>query len=339
MEMHRKHEEGHESDERWLLTYADLITLLMVFFVVMYSMSQTDAKKFKALAGALQAVFGAAPSSSVIPTNAQGAGSQSRGTPQETRNTRRQRMERLRNSLEALVAQEGLTDAVHFQSGPDYSRLVMELSDSLMFPVGSADLTENAKRLLKPMGDVLSKSGHLVHVEGHTDNLPISSQRYANNWELSAARAAQVIQYLIETDNLPADRFSASGYAEYRPVADNSTEEGRARNRRVEFVIYDEGVSDPIGNAAAPAPESETAQGEQPVGDTSAAPDATPEASPDAPVVPSGTAGVSETTITPVEGVGTPVAPATPGAPSGTPASPSLRREPLGATPRQDFPQ
>ncbi|MCC6698056.1 MAG: OmpA family protein [Candidatus Hydrogenedentes bacterium] len=262
MEMHRKHEEGHENDERWLLTYADLITLLMVFFVVMYSMSQTDAKKFKALAGALQAVFGAGggSSSSVVPTSAQGAGSQSRGTPQDTRSTRKQRMERLRNSLEALVAQEGLGNAVHFQTGPDFSKLVMELSDSLMFPVGSADLTEDAKRLLAPMGDVLSKSDHLVHVEGHTDNMPISSQRFANNWELSAARAAQVIQFLIDVDKLPPERFSASGYAEFRPVADNSTEEGRARNRRVEFVIYDEGVSDPMGAVATePSPNDTSA--------------------------------------------------------------------------------
>ena len=262
MEMPRKHAEEHENDERWLLTYSDLITLLMVFFVVMYSMSQTDAKKFKALATALQGVFGSPSSSSALEGGGQGIGSQNRGGTSAPGSSRRQRMERLRGSLEALVAQEGMGNAVHFQAGPDDSKLVMQLSDSLMFPVGSADLTEDAKKLLRPMGDVLSKSGHLIHVEGHTDNLPITNVRYTSNFELSSARAAQVIQYLIEVDKLPPERFSASGYAEYRPVADNSTAEGRARNRRVDFVIYDEGVTDPIGSAEVP-PAPAPAAGEQ----------------------------------------------------------------------------
>ena len=248
MEMKKGHGEEHENDERWLITYADLITLLMVFFVVMYSMSRTDAEKFKALASGLSHVFGKPAmnaagiggqpisGNSILPNKADGdarKGSRNKGADGDTRT---RRIKALKSDLDALMEKQGLSKLVNTKVDPKGPKLVMELSDSLLFDAGSADLTPAAVQLLKPVGEVLGARDYNIHVEGHTDNVPISG-RFKNNFELSTSRAVNVIMSLTEAAQLPPDMFSASGYGEYRPVASNDTPEGRAKNRRVDFVV------------------------------------------------------------------------------------------------------
>ncbi|NUM54541.1 MAG: OmpA family protein [Candidatus Hydrogenedentes bacterium] len=270
MEMKKAHEE-HENDERWLITYADLITLLMVFFVVMYSMSRTDAEKFKALASGLSHVFGKPALSSVgtggqpisgnsiLPNKADGDarhGTRNKGSEGDVRT---RRIKALKNDLDALMAKRGLSESVTTKVDPKGPKLVMELSDSLLFDPGSAELTPAAVELLKPVAEVLGARDYNIHVEGHTDNVPISGT-YKNNFELSTARAVNVIMALTDAAGLPPDMFSASGYGEYRPVATNDTPEGRSKNRRVDFVIYDENALDAmLGSTISDEPEQDVA--------------------------------------------------------------------------------
>lgn len=276
MDMKKGHAEEHENDERWLLTYADLITLLMVFFVVMYAMSRTDAEKFKALASGLSQVFGKPAVSSVgiggqpvrgnaiLPNKAEGdSRSGTRNKASGDSDVRMRRIRALKSDLDALMENRGLSKSVTTRVDPRGPKLVMELSDSLLFEPGSADLTPDALLLLEPVAQALGARDYNVHVEGHTDNVPISNGRFRNNFELSTARAVNVIMNLINKGGLPAQRFSASGYGEYRPVAGNDTPEGRAKNRRVDFVIYDENALDSmLGIDDTMSAETETAAGD-----------------------------------------------------------------------------
>lgn len=309
MELKKGHGEEHENDERWLITYADLITLLMVFFVVMYSMSRTDAEKFKALASGLSHVFGKPAMSSVgtggqpiagnsiLPNKADGdarKGTRNKGAEGDTRT---RRIKALKSDLDALMEKQGLSKLVNTKVDPKGPKLVMELSDSLLFDAGSADLTAPAVQLLKPVGEVLGAREYNIHVEGHTDNVPISG-RYKNNFELSTSRAVNVIMALTEAANLPPNMFSASGYGEFRPVASNDTPEGRAKNRRVDFVIYDENALDAMLDSSSMGdeteesvtPETETPASE-PTADAPAQGESTPPASEHAEPAPAGSHG------------------------------------------------
>ncbi|MBX7258538.1 MAG: OmpA family protein [Candidatus Hydrogenedentes bacterium] len=248
----QKHEE-HENEERWLLTYADLITLLMVFFVVMYALSNVDKQKFQALARAMSAEFGTpvanptgiggkvVPGPSVTPPPRAGTErTRTRGNPKtEQIDALRARMKKLKGDLDAMVKASGLQEQISVKMDPSGHKVSMGLSDSLLFGAGSADLTQAAQELVEKIGNVLATSNYVVNVEGHTDNVPINNARYSSNLQLSTERAVNVVSYMIKTAGIPGNRLSASGYAEHHPVASNDTEEGRAKNRRVEFVIHD----------------------------------------------------------------------------------------------------
>ncbi len=249
---HKKHEE-HENEERWLLTYADLITLLMVFFVVMYALSNVDKQKFKALAVAMRAEMGnpaasptgiggqIAPGNTMRPSGTEGTDRTRRSgkTKTEKIDALRTRMKKLKNDLDALVKSSGLENSISVKLDPSGHKVSMGLSDSLLFGVGSADLTTTAQDLVAKIGTVLATKNYTVNVEGHTDNVPIRSARYSSNFQLSTERAVNVVSYMIDATGIPGNRLSASGYAEHHPVASNDTEAGRAKNRRVEFVIHD----------------------------------------------------------------------------------------------------
>jgi chemotaxis protein MotB len=257
MELKKAHEE-HENDERWLITYADLITLLMVFFLVLYSMSRTDAEKFKQLASGLSQVFGKPAVSAIgvggqpiaghalLPNKSEGDARKGSRNKKADGDLRKRRIQALKSDLDSLMEQRGISKSVTTKVDPRGPKLVMELADNLLFDPGSADLTPGAIDLLRPVGEVLGARQYNIRVEGHTDNVPISSGRFRNNFELSTARAVNVIMALIDNGALPPHLFSASGYGEYRPVASNDSTDGRAKNRRVDFVIYDDEALDEI---------------------------------------------------------------------------------------------
>lgn len=229
--------EKHANHERWLITYSDLITLLMVFFIIMYTMSNVNAKKFAAVANSLKDnlagtsstpyMVGEAPGPSAIKDMS--AASQ---TPEALE---QQNLNKAQKKLEEYIQSQGL--AAKVEVGQEERGLVISLKETLLFSIGSADLNPRAKEVIQKIGSVLLSLDNNLRIEGHTCNLPIKTNRFQSNWELSTTRATNVVQYLINNVKYPAERLSATGYGEFRPLAPNTSEINRARNRRVDIVV------------------------------------------------------------------------------------------------------
>ena len=241
MARRRNHEE-HENHERWLVSYADFITLLFAFFVVMYSISSINEGKYKVLSESLVGVFSeperaikpipigdekprtTEPDRSMIEDNPNSSTSSEPSDPlQEIASS-------MRDAFGDLIASEQLT-----VRGNELW-VEIELNSSLLFPSGDAIPNETAFVLIEKVAKILAPYENPVHVEGFTDNLPISTSQFPSNWELSAARAASIVR-MLAMDGVNEGRLAAVGYGEFQPVADNATPEGRARNRRVVLVI------------------------------------------------------------------------------------------------------
>ncbi|HHW15579.1 MAG TPA: flagellar motor protein MotB [Firmicutes bacterium] len=244
--MAQLHEEEHEKEnsERWLLTYADLITLLMAFFMVLYAMSQVDLQKLKKLGGSLSAALNTAARSGEILGTGTGKvfGTGTGGFGPAKVEIQRLNLEKVDPEFRAMAVEleqyrisEKLGTLARLVF--DERGMVIQLDNSLLFPEGSATLTPEARRILDQLAVILKDSPNHVRVEGHTDDTPIHTDRYPSNWQLSTDRAANVIQYWVERCGMPPERLSAAGYGEYRPVAPNDTPAHRALNRRVEVVI------------------------------------------------------------------------------------------------------
>jgi chemotaxis protein MotB len=222
-----------ENHERWLITYADLITLLLVFFIVLYAGSQEDSKKFAILAQGLRSAFnnaadkGGGGNSPVFT----GSGTtEQAGSSQELAD-----FENITAILQRVAQQQGVADRIALKLEPD--RITISLTGDLLFDSGSAVVRPSADPVLAAVATALRDKPNQVRVEGHTDNIPINTSEFNSNWELSAARATAVLRKLVEGDGLPADRLFAAAYADTKPVADNRTAEGRAQNRRVEIFL------------------------------------------------------------------------------------------------------
>lgn len=259
--MRRKHksEGGHSGggQERWLVTYSDLITLLMIFFIVMYSMSQVDANKFRAIADSLSiSLGGGTPAQIDLSTYPSGPSLINSGSPQQNSlapgkdekellnesgdgNGKDQQetltIEGIKAKLDQFAAENNIQ--TRLVSSIEERGLVVSIQDTLLFASGSADITPDAKNILKKISTVLTASSNYIKVEGHTDNLPINTARFPSNWELSVLRATNVVQILINDGGIDSERLSATGYGEYRPIADNNLVDGRSANRRVDLVI------------------------------------------------------------------------------------------------------
>ncbi|MGZ3236893.1 MAG: flagellar motor protein MotD [Burkholderiaceae bacterium] len=238
----RKPEEEHENHERWLVSYADFITLLFAFFVVMYSISQVNEGKYKVLANSINAAFHAIPGASagVLPSTlpAQPIVPPTK-TPSEIKmeQMKRYNQEKMRNIAQAII--EALRPLVkdgkvHVTEGA--MGITVEINASILFQPGESRMEDGAIRSMTALGQILALTDFPIKVEGFTDNIPISTAQFPSNWELSGARASSVVRLFIE-NGVAADKLTAIGYAEQRPVADNATPEGRMRNRRVAITI------------------------------------------------------------------------------------------------------
>src|SRR5438270_2447391 len=232
---HKGHGDGgHENAEGWLLTYADLITLLMVFFVVLYSMSSADSSKWKQISAALQQAFNV----DVLQGQAATSIDSSAAAPAPPidnliNDSEVPQVARLQNKIQAVL--DGASQAPDVTVGVDREGVVIRLSGSYLFDSGRAELKPNSLAVLDTVAAEIRPLTNDVRVDGHTDSTPIESPRYPTNWELSAARALAVTRYFTETDGIRADRLMAAGFGEFRPIASNDTREGRALNRRVEI--------------------------------------------------------------------------------------------------------
>src|SRR6266568_5651099 len=243
---------GHENAERWLLTYADLITLLMVFFVVLYSMSQADSTKFKRISAALQQAFNVDVLQGQSATSiSDGASTPSPPVDDLISATEVPQTTRLKAKIDSII--DGATQAPDVTVGTDREGVVIRLSGSYLFDSGRAELKPNSFAVLDAIAGELRVAPNDIRIDGHTDSTPIDSPRYPTNWELSVARALAVTRYLTESDGLPSGRLMAAGFGEYRPLVPNDTREHRAMNRRVEIHLLST-VNTPV-QAAIPTPQ------------------------------------------------------------------------------------
>lgn len=269
----RKRHEEHVNHEAWAIPYGDLITLLLAFFVVMYALSSVNEGKYRVLSDSLVAAFRSAPKSldpiqigepsrspdgsllntprTLVPLEIDKAVRDALGRSPEWDAMRAMGMtpaeiddaiaeiddltSQIGSELEELVS----TDQVELRDNGFW--LEIEFNSSLLFPVASAALSPDAVPVIQRLGDILSESGSKIQVEGHTDNVPIFTAAFPSNWELSAARSATVVRMFRERGVDPA-RMAAVGYAEFQPIAENTSIDGRAQNRRVVVIVTASGA-------------------------------------------------------------------------------------------------
>lgn len=272
----RRREDIHINHERWLISYADFITLLFAFFVVMYSISQVNDSKYRVLSDTFIEAFHqptdsqadsepqdqSAPSNDVItpvdmgktavesatsdeqvPIITDHASNQTTPSVEPAEQSQIQVPASVKTSDELTQISDLVTEKFAqliadqmIQVSSNELWLQIELKDSILFSSGSADTSAQAQKIFDEIAGILGAYSNPVQVEGFTDNIPINSAKYPTNWELSSARASAIVKYLVSKGVAP-ERLSAVGYGEYQPVASNDSEQGRAQNRRVAIMI------------------------------------------------------------------------------------------------------
>lgn len=264
-------EEEHENSERWLLTYADMITLLMVLFIVLFAIGQIDSKKFDKLHDGLAKSFGQSTildggagllSASAVqapaPDNAssgtealqrqresllasQKAADAAAKAKSDASRQVADAMSRIKADITAALAKAGLTGAVQFQEIDQRGLVVNIVTDRVLFDPGQATLRPQGTKVLDVIAPALKNLPNGLIIEGHTDNQPISDSRFPSNWELSTQRATTVLRHLLG-DGIDASKVAAAGYADQRPLLAGDSAVSRARNRRVAIVV----LSNPV---------------------------------------------------------------------------------------------
>ncbi|HEY8313140.1 MAG TPA: flagellar motor protein MotB [Candidatus Baltobacteraceae bacterium] len=218
---------------RWLLTYADMITLMLALFIILFAMSTISKVKVQAFAKSVSGGFDNQWSVNQPPAGGT-QGSQTFNSASSVPSVQRE--------LQKYVEHNRLQNAM--QVHMDHRGLVITLlSDKSYYDEGSAQLRPQTMRILDEIDSFLKKNDNLIRVEGNTDNVPIHTDLYPTNWELSTARAVNVVRYLVERDKLGPTRISAAGYGEFQPRTDNSTVQGRQTNRRVDIVLLNASIS------------------------------------------------------------------------------------------------
>ncbi|WP_249860139.1 flagellar motor protein MotB [Paenibacillus konkukensis] len=238
----------HENHERWLITYADLITLLLIFFVIMYAMSKIDNEKYQVLASALSFEFKKAET--VMPQGQGVLGQVSTAKARDGEKTeddekdkkekeeqeREKQLEDLLAKVQMYIEEQNLQAQV---SAADTPRgVAVTLKDLFLFDLGKAELKKEAYPVLNQLATLFPTLNATISIEGHTDNLPLATgSLYKDNWGLSNERSLSVLRYFVYNEGMDPKKFISTGYADTRPVADNDTPENRSKNRRVEIVV------------------------------------------------------------------------------------------------------
>lgn len=259
---HEAEHEEHVNHESWVIPYADMLTLLMGLFLVLWAIGNEDIEKLKQFSQSFAAEVGvsspfngsdglldggetaAAVTTTLPPLTdeqvAQGqAALQREGEFAEAKAVATEQLERAEQVIKEHAQGVGVGEAITFRR-EDRGLVVSIVTDDVLFAPGSAELQPNGTKALDAVAAALRALDNRIAIEGHTDDRPISNSRYPSNWELSTSRAGAVLRYLVGRHGLPAQRMVAGGYAEQRPLAGNDTVEGRARNRRVDVAVLSE---------------------------------------------------------------------------------------------------
>lgn len=264
MPRRRKVEERIPGAERWLVSYADFITLLFAFFTTLYAISNVDLQKMHRLVSSLHVAFDSRAQAAPAQPAPAGRASKSGPRPPTDPATLAASLQAVPDLPPGVLAELGHgyleaalrevkdrleeTLAAAVKDGRvsldiDRRGLVISIREAGSFKTGSAELAQATRTLLREVGVALKTIDHCVRVEGHTDDVPIHTTRYASNWELSTARATAVVAFLIQEFDLPPDRLSAAGYGEFHPRVPNADVGSRARNRRVDIVLLNQTIS------------------------------------------------------------------------------------------------
>lgn len=253
---HLKKIDTHEDKNRWMITYSDLITLLLIFFILMFSMSSIENQRFNALISSLRSSFQGTsiledlgyPSGDKGQTqppaslNGQNAAAEDQKDQNEEKKNEenKQQFDALYLKLDKYIKENNLDPDVSLTETPRGIRLTFR--EKILFDLGKADIKPGAKQVLNTIGGILKEVSNEVSIEGHTDNTPFRNEGspFHSNWELSGARAQTVMNYLIQSNHLPPERFHFVGYGEYKPVVKNDTAAHKAMNRRVNVVVIRE---------------------------------------------------------------------------------------------------
>ncbi|MFH0899327.1 MAG: flagellar motor protein MotB [Pseudomonadota bacterium] len=268
----KKKPEEHANHERWLVSYADFITLLFAFFTTLYAISTVDRMKAGKLVYSMRTAFNVemftTPSEQLayqgvaqtepMMMGPPGIGSEGGNAKDETGDDPESADaagKKLAQDIQAII--DSLELGKHVNVKVEQRGIVVSLAEAGFFSSGSATIDDKGLDLLNMIAGRLSGEPYPVAVEGHTDNQPVRGGSFRSNWELSTARATHVIAHMIERNQFDASRLSASGYGEHRAIGDNSTEEGRAKNRRVDLVVQ---YRSPVPGGQQPAKPSATQQ-------------------------------------------------------------------------------
>jgi chemotaxis protein MotB len=230
-------DEGLAGNE-WLATFSDTMTLLLTFFILLYSFSTVDAGKFKQIAAALQSVLTGQAGSSIIDYDLETGDVPIVGESPDNSDIpldKGKENEMMYEQVKEFVEKNKLEAVVRIKE--DSRGVIIELRDSVLFDSGRANIREDSKPILEKISSLLSTLPNEINVEGHTDNVPMKNYKFESNWELSTARAGSVLRYFVEKKGIKPNRFMASGYGEFRPLVPNDSEENRAMNRRVSILI------------------------------------------------------------------------------------------------------
>jgi chemotaxis protein MotB len=266
----RRTTEQHISHDRWLVSYADFITLLFAFFVVLYASAEMDKRKVVQLSSAIEGAFQQMGAFSTTQAGTSRDGKEMRQAALLTDPKTNLPPTSLTSSggsvdayalqleLEKVLADELKQRDIEMRVTPD--GLILSLREVGFFASGQAELLPTALPKLARIAQILSTHGFDIRVEGHTDSIPIHTNAFQSNWELSTSRATAVVKLLVESDHLDPLKIAAAGYGPYRPVASNETAQGRQMNRRVDLVITSREVSTtPFTNSGTTAPVGATA--------------------------------------------------------------------------------
>ncbi|MCQ6561694.1 flagellar motor protein MotB [Paenibacillus mendelii] len=268
--MSKKYKSDHHDehmDESWLIPYADLLTLLLAMFIVLYAMSSVDSKKFEDMSKAFNIAFntgvGVLDNTTIMETGKQMDDADKRNRrPSDETNSRtkdrealmkqeQQELEELKKQLDKYIQTNGMT--TQLDTKLNQSQLMITISDKALFASGSAAVKPEARNLAVAISDMFDKyPGYEIVVSGHTDNEPISNSEFKSNWDLSSSRAIRFMDILLSNKSLDPRLFSAIGYGEHRPVDSNNNALGRAKNRRVEVSIIRKFI-DPENSSPIPA--------------------------------------------------------------------------------------
>ncbi|HEX5344002.1 MAG TPA: flagellar motor protein MotD [Duganella sp.] len=239
----RKFDDEPENHERWLISYADFITLLFAFFVVMYAISAVNIGKYKIFSDALGDAFGGKGAAQPVNTEVPNLPVPNPALKRRVELLRKEKEQMTKLAQDLLSTMAPLVKEGKVRVTQNSRGVSVEINASVLFDPGDARLMPESVEALRAVASLLKADSHDVQVEGHTDNQPIGNTRFPSNWELSSVRASSVVRLFIDAGVAP-QRLTAVGYSSNVPVADNDTAQGRARNRRVAVTILS-GIPDP----------------------------------------------------------------------------------------------